>query len=249
MGERAEHPADGVAQLAIGIDIGLDDGLAEALVIPIIGGHDPQAQDIGTGVLHDFLRRDHVALGLGHLLALLIHGETMGGDGVVRRTAARRAAFQQRRMEPAAMLVGTFEIDVRRPLHVRAVFQREGVGAAAIEPHVEDIHDLQPLVVVVVIAEEALLGAFGEPGVSTFGLESLEDAGVDGLIDQNLALLIGEDGDRHAPAALARQDPVGPAFDHGAQAVLPEAGTKRVWSMALKERERSVVPSPSSLSI
>ena len=48
--ERAEHPADGVAELAIGVDIGLDDRLAEALVFPIVGGHDPEAQDVGAGI-------------------------------------------------------------------------------------------------------------------------------------------------------------------------------------------------------
>ena len=47
--------------------------LASALAASIAAyGLSAQAQDIGTGVLHDFLRRDHVALGLGHLLALFV---------------------------------------------------------------------------------------------------------------------------------------------------------------------------------
>jgi hypothetical protein len=37
MGERAEHPADGVAQLAIGLDEGLQDLLADAQIVGIIG--------------------------------------------------------------------------------------------------------------------------------------------------------------------------------------------------------------------
>ncbi|MNH34223.1 hypothetical protein D3C79_948020 [compost metagenome] len=41
MGERAQHPANGITQLAICIDIGLDDAFAEALIFPIIGRHDP----------------------------------------------------------------------------------------------------------------------------------------------------------------------------------------------------------------
>ncbi len=91
MRQRAEHPADGVAQLAIGVDIGLDDRLAEALIFPIVRGHDPEAQDIGAGILHHVLRRDDVALRLRHLLALLVHSETMGDNGVVRRAATRRS--------------------------------------------------------------------------------------------------------------------------------------------------------------
>jgi hypothetical protein len=38
MGERAEHPAHGVAQLAIGLDEGLEDLLADAQIVGIIGG-------------------------------------------------------------------------------------------------------------------------------------------------------------------------------------------------------------------
>ena len=37
------------------------------------------------------------------------------------------------------MLVRAFEIDVGRPFQVRAVFQREGVGRARVEPDVEDV--------------------------------------------------------------------------------------------------------------
>jgi hypothetical protein len=61
MRERAEHPADRVAHLAIGIDVGLDDRLAEALIFPVVGVHHPQAQDIGAGLGHHVLRQDLVA--------------------------------------------------------------------------------------------------------------------------------------------------------------------------------------------
>ncbi len=39
-----------------------------------------------------------------------------------------------------------------------------------------------------------------------------------------LALLIGKDGDRHAPGALARENPVRALLDHGAQPVLAGGG-------------------------
>ena len=79
-------------------------------------------------------------------------------------------------MEPAAMLVGAFEIDVGRPFQVGPVLQREGVGRAGIEPDVEDVLDLRPRLVGVVIAEETLLGALGEPGVGALLLEGVDDA-------------------------------------------------------------------------
>ena len=74
-------------------------------------------------------------------------------------------------MEPAAVLVGAFEIEAGRPDAVRAVAQREGVGGAGIEPDVEDVGDLLPFVRVVVVAEEPRLGALRVPGVGALGLE------------------------------------------------------------------------------
>ena len=55
-----------------------------------------------------------------------------------------------------------------------------------------------------------------------FGAESLDDARIHRLVDQYLATIaVDEEGDRHAPGALARHDPVGPRLDHAAQPVLP----------------------------
>ncbi len=78
----------------------------------------------------------------------------MGENDVEGRAAARAAAFQQRGMEPAAMLVGAFEIhdlvgaaialamDAGKARKILRVFQREGVGRAGIEPDVENVVDL-----------------------------------------------------------------------------------------------------------
>jgi len=68
-------------------------------------------------------------------------------------------------MEPAAVLVRAFEIDVGGPLEIGALFQAEGMGAAAIEPHVQDIAYLFPFLGIVVVAQEAAGRAIGEPGV------------------------------------------------------------------------------------
>ena len=57
MREIAEHPAQRVAQLAVGLDGGLQDFRADAQIVGIIGGADPHAQDIGAGLFDDVLRR------------------------------------------------------------------------------------------------------------------------------------------------------------------------------------------------
>ena len=119
------------------------------------------------------------------------------------------------------MLVGAFEIEVGRPLLLGpvAALQREDMGAAAVEPDVEDVAD-QLIVVGVAIAEE-VRGIVGVPGVDALALHGGDDALVDFMVDQGLAgLAVDEQGDRHAPGALAREHPVGPLLDHGADAVL-----------------------------
>ena len=103
------------------------------------------------------------------------------------------------------------------------VFQHEGVRRAGIEPDVADVVDLLPFLVGA-RPEEALARAVHVPGVGAFLLEGLGDALVDGLVLQDfggaVALLAHEHGDRHAPGALARDHPVGPAVDHAVDAVL-----------------------------
>ena len=148
-----------VAQLAIGVGGGLEDFRADALVVPIIARRHPHAQDIGAGLLDHVLRRDGVAERLRHLAAVLVEREAVGDDDVKGRAAARAAGFHQRGMEPAAVLVGAFQIHHRvaaavdlaldagelREMH--RVFQHEGVGGAGIEPDVENVVDLLPVLV------------------------------------------------------------------------------------------------------
>ena len=74
--EVAEHPAERVAQLAVGIDRGLKDLVADAHVIRIVGGTRPHAQDVGAGLLDDVLRLD---LGEGRGFYGIIGVATLGG--------------------------------------------------------------------------------------------------------------------------------------------------------------------------
>ena len=105
--QRAQHPADGVAQLAVALDGVFQDFRTEPLVVGIIGGADPEPQDVGAGILDHFLRLDGVAERFRHLAAVLVEREAVGQHDVVRRAAAGAGAFQQRGLEPAAMLVAS----------------------------------------------------------------------------------------------------------------------------------------------
>ena len=142
-------------------------------------------------------------------------------------------------MKPAAVLVGPFEVhdlvgaavdhptDAREARELGRVVQHEGVGRAGIEPHVEDVpHGLPSFGGE--RSEEAIPRAVRVPGVGAFGLERRDDAGVDGVIledlDRPIGLRPGEDRDRHTPGALARHHPVGPVGNHAGDAVLAGGG-------------------------
>src|SRR6185503_7923444 len=120
----------------------------------------------------------------------------------------------------AAMLVRAFDIDVRRPALVGPVpaLERERMGAAAVEPDVEDVGD-HLVIVGIAVAEEGG-GVVLVPGVHAVALERLDDALVDFAVDQQLTgLAVDEDSDWNAPGALTREHPVGALLDHRTQAV------------------------------
>ena len=116
IGHGPQQVAHGVAQLAIGIDRGLQDLFPDPLVLGVVHECDPETQDVGPRLLDDDGRVGGVALGLGHLLPVLVLGEAVGQHGLIGRAATGAAAFEQVGLEPAAMLVRALEIEVGRPV-------------------------------------------------------------------------------------------------------------------------------------
>ena len=133
----------------------LEDRRADAQVIAVVRRHHPQAQDIDAEILGDVVGRGDIAQRLGHFVALLIEHEAVGENGVIGRAATGADPDQQRGMEPATVLVRAFEIQVGRPLQLRALFQHKAMGSAAVEPDLDHVAALLKIVRVVVIPEEA----------------------------------------------------------------------------------------------
>src|SRR3546814_4085086 len=80
--ERAQKIAQGVAQPTVGVRLILQDLRPYLQVLRVVGGDDPEAQDVGAALGHHVLGRDHVAERLRHLAALLVEHEAVGQDGV-----------------------------------------------------------------------------------------------------------------------------------------------------------------------
>ena len=221
--QAAQHPAQGVAQAAVEFRLLLQNFRSDAQIVAGVGRHDPQAQDVGAVFVGDLVRGGDVAQGLGHFVTLLVHDEAMREHGLEGCNTACAHRLQQGVVEPSAMLIRSFQVQIRRPRQA-ARLQHESVGAAGFKPHVHDVHHLLVVVGVPVVAEEARRGG-GVPAIRTVPREGVHDAIDHGLVSQWLAgCLVNEYGDGHAPGALAADAPVRTGGDHGADAVAPGIG-------------------------
>ena len=217
--EAAEQPAQRVADAPVQLCLLLEDLRADAEVQRGVRIHHPQAQDVGAVLLRDLLRGGDVAERLRHFPALLIEHEAMRQHCAEGCDAIGTDALQERGIEPAAMLVGPLQVEVRREGHA-ARLQHEGMGGPAFEPDIDNVHHLLVIGGNAPLTQEALRGAGLVPGIRALFREGGRDAVNDGLIAQRLARgLVHEDRDRHAPAALAADAPVGLAGDHRVQPV------------------------------
>ena len=133
-------------------------------------------------------------------------------------------------MEPAAVLVGAFQVQVGRELQlgpVRAGAARLALRPAhhglmrraGIEPHVERILDLD---VLLRLRAQQNLRIQGLPGFDAALLHPLGHLfeQIQGVRMQRAGFFVDEKGHGHAPLALARQGPVGAVGDHAVQARL-----------------------------
>src|SRR5690606_7154832 len=126
-------------------------------------------------------------------------------------------------LEPAAVLVRAFEIEVGRHTMPFPVLQHGGVGYARVEPDVENVSDL--LVLVRLVAQQ-LLGIELAPGIDTLLLHAQSDL-LYQLQRARVGLagaLIHEPRDGHAPEALAGNAPVGAVAHHALDSGLAPRG-------------------------
>ena len=139
-----------VADLAIRLGRALEDLLRDRVVVRVVERRDPEPDHVGAVRLDDVVRLDRVSERLRHLPAVARHDEAVREHGVVRGAARERDGREERRLEPAAMLVVALEVDDRRR-GLRRVRVREAVVARAehgrvrharVEPDVEDVLDL-----------------------------------------------------------------------------------------------------------
>ena len=169
------------------------------------------------------LQGDEVAQALAHLAARAVDREAVREQAAVGRVAFDRAGDQQRRVEPAAVLVVALEVEVGFGAPAVVVGDRRaGVaaaqdveeGRAGIEPDVEDVVALGVVRRrVLAFAAEHVFGASAATRprrrlrATTATARSIR-ASVSGCSSPRH--LVQEERQRHAPVALPADAPVGP---------------------------------------
>ena len=173
--------------------------------------------------------RDGVAQALAHLAALAVGGKAVGQQAFVGRAVVQSAAQQQRAVEPAAVLVVTFQIQisfwalvVMRCTVVRifvATAQHVLEGRARVKPNFQDVGALGVAGCVVAGLVEDVFHRHAAP---CFDAAFFNDVGRlvhdgHGAWVQLAAVFVQEERHGHTPAALARDAPVGAVGNHVAQ--------------------------------
>ena len=112
-----------ISDLSVYIAHGFHNLIGKADVSLIIDGRNPQTHHVSAILINNVLGRDYVSYRFGHLPSLSVHGKTMGQNSLIRRAAIDCHTGQKRAVEPAAVLVGTFQIQIA------------GIRRAGIFPH------------------------------------------------------------------------------------------------------------------
>ena len=111
----SQREAEGVANLAIGLGELGHHPFAHLYVRLVFDRCDPEAQQVRTPLLANLSRGNHVTERLGHRPALLVERPAVRDDSAIRRRVARAGGHQQRAMEPAAILIRSFEVNIGGP--------------------------------------------------------------------------------------------------------------------------------------
>src|SRR6266481_7079052 len=223
--EVPEGEAKGIANLAIGFAELGHHALAHFYVGLVFNGADPEADQVRAPLFADFDGVERVAERLGHGAALLVERPAVGDDAAIGRSVADARGNKQRAVEPAAILIGAFEIDVGGPL---GALQNGEIRRTGVKPDVENVVFLAPF------CGAAGAGCAGGeqffrgvliPGVGAFLFEPFHDVAQSGeILEARPACVAIENDDGNAPETLAGDAPVRALLNHFVHAVFAPSG-------------------------
>ena len=224
-----EQEAEGVAQLAVVVADALHEVFAGGYVFAEVDGGDPEADDLGAEALGDVDGVDAVAEGFGDGAALLVERPAAGGDHLVGRGVAHADGGEQRRVEPAAVLVAAFGVEVGGEAEFgfcsRTACQLAPDSNQTSRMSISLRNSLWPQACTSFRRAGAYAASWMYQASAPSFLKSSTMLRVDGCVVERLvAFFAEEDGDGHAPDALAGDAPVGAGGDHVGDALFAPGG-------------------------
>src|SRR5882724_511519 len=232
--EIAKGEAEGVANFPVGFAELRHHALAHFYIGLIFHRADPETEQVGAPLFADFDGIDRVAERFGHWAALLVESPAVRDDAAIRRSVAHAGGNEKRAVEPAAILIGTLEINVGGtpilPRVDKTEFRCEHcqIRRTGIKPDVQDVVFLTPFrraAGALRSGRQQFFRCVLIPGVGPFFFEPLHDIAKRAKVFEALAATLAvENDDRDAPEALARDVPVWALLDHFVHAVFAPRG-------------------------
>ena len=112
-----------ISDLSVYVAHGFHNLIGKADIALVIDGGNPQTHHVSAVLINNVLGSDYIPYRFGHFPSLSVHGKAMGQNSLIRRTAIDRHTGQKGTLKPAAVLVGTFQIQIA------------GIRRAGIFPH------------------------------------------------------------------------------------------------------------------
>ena len=125
-----QHEASGIANPPVGIGDLPENLIGNRHFAAIVGGRHPQAQDISAIFVKDFFRGHGIAQRLRHLPAVGVDKESVGQHFPVGSAAVHGDGGLERGLEPAAVLVRAFQVQISRIAELLALVEHGEMGDA-----------------------------------------------------------------------------------------------------------------------
>ena len=120
--EVTEKETAGVPNFSVGLDQLAKDVLRDSDILPKIGRRHPKPEDLGAIFIDHLLGGDHIAGRFRHLLSGTIDDEAVRENRVIGGAPVGLQRRQEATVEPAAVLIRSFQIKIGRPLQRRPPF-------------------------------------------------------------------------------------------------------------------------------
>ena len=221
----AEQVSARVAHFPVDVRELTQDSGADGHIGGVIHRAHPESQHISAvsrllllvfASLDNHHRINDIAEGFAHLSPLLVESEPMGEHALVGGMAMDGHGGEQRALEPAAVLIGSFEVKIGGVAERVSLARHGSPAGSGVEPHVHGVGAFAPLIGLVGVGRwQQSRFVVLPPNVAAVGGDQSLDMAQGVGVEQHLVIAaVIEHRDRYSPGALAGDAPVPPLLHH-----------------------------------